>query len=67
MSLGRTLRTPSHGAISWTRTITVLVFAVVSLAFAVMSGADWASAGQAVAVSIDAAQSGSAGVPPALF
>lgn len=50
MSLGITLRTPSHGAINWTRTIAVLVFAVASLAFAVVTRAEPAPAGPAMAL-----------------
>ncbi len=50
MSLGTTLRAPSHVTISWTRIIAVLVFAVVSLAFAVLSRAEPAMAKDAPAV-----------------
>jgi quercetin dioxygenase-like cupin family protein len=50
MSVTHTLRAPSHGTIHWTRMIAVLVFAVVSIAFAVVSRAESAPAGQAMAL-----------------
>ena len=50
MSIASTLRAPAHNRINWTRTIAVLIFAIASLAFAVISRAEQASSEQAMAL-----------------